>query len=159
MLISILIISFFISCNSIENGWKGIQPLNTDKNSVNNILGTPKIDQNNFFEYETTEAFIRINYSSGSCIKDYYGRGSYIIARDHVIDYTVRFKKLIKVSDFEFDKDKYSRSEDDTANFAYYTYVDSGIVLHILIKDGTEYVSKIDFMPTKSQRETFKCKE
>ncbi len=44
ILIVLLLVNSFGFCDTIENGWKGIKPLKTNKVSVNKLLGTPEID-------------------------------------------------------------------------------------------------------------------
>lgn len=91
----------------IESGWKSIKPLITDKAFVNKLLGTPKIDENNYHNYLTEEAFVQVNYSSTPCKNNQYGRGKFNVLQDRVLDYTVRLKKPIKLDEFNFEREKY----------------------------------------------------
>lgn len=57
-----------VSCQTIEEGWKGIKPLKADKTSVEKLLGKPEIDNNGYHGYRTDGAFIQVNYSTLPCV-------------------------------------------------------------------------------------------
>lgn len=93
ILLFIMFLNLIVSCDTIEDGWKGIKPLKTDKISVNKLLGTPEIDDNEYHRYTSDEAFVRVNYSTAPCKDNQYKRGEYNIAQDTVLDYYVVIKK------------------------------------------------------------------
>jgi hypothetical protein len=144
---------------SIENGWKGIRPLQTNKTTVDRILGTPEIEDDGYHGYKTAEAFIRVNYSSSPCESNPAGRGKYAIPTNTVLDYDVILNKEIRLSEFRFNRQKYRRIADgDVINFVYYYDEEDGIMLTARIQEETEYVRKIDFRPASSEIEKYKCK-
>jgi hypothetical protein len=154
----IMILNYFVWCDSIENGWKGIKPLKTDKASVDKLLGTPEIDTDGFQGYTKDNIYVRINYSSTPCINTYFGRGEYNIAKDTVLNYEVVIKRVMKISELEFNHEKYLKdTSGDLANFVSYIDSEDGIIITVYVQEGTEYVKTISFSPTKQDSETFKC--
>jgi hypothetical protein len=158
----LLLIAFFnsiILCDSVENGWKGVKPLENDKTSVDKLWGTPEIDDNGYAGYLTDEAFIQVNFTSSPCENNQYGRGKYNVAKDTVLNYTVNLKKMIKLSDFKFNREKYVKdTSGDLANFVDYINAEEGVDITVYIQEEVEYVTKIRFSPTEKDTEIFKCK-
>ncbi|MCY7348151.1 MAG: hypothetical protein LH614_18315, partial [Pyrinomonadaceae bacterium] len=104
--INVLILIIFLNIigfsQTVEDGWKGIKPLKTDKTAVDKILGKPEMDDNNYQRYSTDEAFVRVNYSTVPCKDNQYKRGEYNIAKDLVWDYYVVLDNIVKLSDFKY---------------------------------------------------------
>lgn len=162
MYISLLIIllSSIVSCQTIEKGWKGIEPLKTDKATVNKLLGTPKVDDNGYHSYTSDETFIQVNYSTAPCQDNQYNRGKYIVVKDTVLDYIVNIKKVVKLSEIKFKREKYKKdTSGDVLDIADYINEEDGVVIGIYIQEGTEYVGAIRFRPSKQNAEAFKCSE
>ncbi len=153
------IIGLSQSNSLIEDGWKGIKPLETDKAKVNKLLGTPKVDDNEYYGYTTSEALIWVTYATAPCEKDNLGRGEYNVAKDTVLSYFVSIQKPLKLSDFQFNKEKYRRvKNEEQPNLANYYNNEDGIEISVWIEEGIEYVGKIYYKPSKQKEENFKCK-
>ena len=163
--INVLILIIFLNIigfsQTVEDGWKDIKPLKTDKATVNQILGKPeKVDDNDYHNYRTEEAFIRVNYSTAPCKDNQYERGEYNVTEETVLDYWVRPEKAIKLSDFQFKREKYKRVPDqELRDLARYYNEEDGVFIFVGIEDEIEYVGKIYFRPSKQDSEAFKCEE
>ncbi len=135
----ILLLNSVVLCQTIEDGWKGIKPLETNKTKVDKLLGKPEIDDNGYYNYRTDEAFIQVNYSENPCSKDNYGRGKYTVAKDTVLSYWVHLKEGIKLSEFNFDREKYYKDTSGDLKSSYDFYNDEdGIGIDIGIQGSTE---------------------
>ena len=146
--------------SSIEDGWKGIKPLKTNKVEVSKLLGTPEIDDNDYHNYRTDEAFVRVNYSTAPCQKSDFGRGKFNIPKEIVLDYVVHIKELVKLSEFKFEREKYIKdTSGDVENNVLYVNEREGIIISVHIQEGTEYAGTIYFRPKPKLAETLKCTE
>lgn len=156
----LLLLNSFLFCNTIENGWKGIEPLKADKAAVNKLLGTPEVDDNGYYGYTTDEAFIQVNYSTAPCENNQYKRGKYNVPKDTILDYVVNVKKTIKLSELAFNREKYKTdTSGDVGNVVAYYNEEDGIMIEVGIsREGTEYVKTIYFRPKQKTAETLKCK-
>jgi hypothetical protein len=153
------IIGLSQSNSLIEDGWKGIKPLEIDKAKVNKLLGTPEIDDNEYYNYRTDEAFIHMTYATAPCEKDNLGRGEYNVAKNTVLKYAVSIKNVIKLSDMQFNKEKYRRvKNEEQPNLADYYDNENGIEISVWIQEGIEYIGTIYYKPSKQKEENFKCK-
>lgn len=160
MLIFALCFNALATNDFIENGWKGIKPLETNKKTVEQVLGQPeKTDDNSFQFYSSDDEFVRINYSTAPCKQNYYGRGDYNVPEDTVLDYYVILTKRMKLKDFKFHHEKYKREEDsERLDLIYYKNSDDGIMITVGVKDGIEYVGEVRFYPTPKTIEKCECK-
>lgn len=147
------------SCQTLEDGWKGIQPLRTGKTKVEKILGNPKvIDDNNYHGYRADGVFIQVNYSTAPCAENQYNRGRYNIPADTVLDYVVNLHTRIKLSDLKFEKAEYYRETDHhSSNLVYYTRRDNSIRITAVVQDDGEYAGRISFMAGNSESQKHKC--
>jgi hypothetical protein len=143
--------------SKIEDGWKGIKPLRTDKKSVEKLLGKPEIDNNGYHGYRTEEAFIRVNYSTLPCQDNQYKRGEYNIPKDTVLNYSVRPQKLTLLSNLNFKKEQYYKDTSGDANSVRLINNEEGITISVQDQEKTEYFSGVDFRPSKDDAEKFKC--
>lgn len=90
--INILLLTLALTFNCfaldgyIENGWKNIKPLQTDRKTVEKIFGSPEASRENFSNYDTLDFFVHIEYSTGSCEENNYEKGSYEVPSDTVIN-------------------------------------------------------------------------
>lgn len=150
-----------VSCQTIEDGWKGVKPLKTDKAAVEKLFGKPEVvDDNDYHGYRTDGAFIQVNYSTAPCKENQYNRGKYNVPADTILDYTVNFKDRIKFSDLKVDKEKYNKEMDGhVGDLVYYTSRDNSIRITAIVQNEAEYVGKISFRATKSDSEKFQCAE
>ena len=62
--IVMMILTSTISCQSLENGWKDIKPLHSNKGEVEKIFGEPKIVGNNSYRYTTDDAYVEVKYAT-----------------------------------------------------------------------------------------------
>lgn len=158
-LIFIMLMSSITTCQSIEEGWKGIKPLRADKDSVDKKLENPGSDSNGAF-YRTDEAFVRVYYSTEPCMESKLGFGDYDVPKNTVLQYSVSLNKLIiKLSDLKFARKNYYRdTSGDVKNSVFYYPADGSIIISVHIDpEGTEYVSGIDYKARKEDAEKFKC--
>ena len=159
LFILILLLNSIVFCNSIENGWKEIKPLETNRATVDKLLGQPEIDDNGYHIYETDEALVRIIYTETPC-KDhkFKRRGEYNVAKDTVLEYWVVLKQRIKLSEIQFDQEKYYKdTSGDLTSHADYDYFEEGIRIGVYIQEDVEYVTGFSFRPGKRHDEMYKC--
>ena len=160
ILFLMLFLNSFMFCDTIENGWKGIKALKTDKATVYKLLGKPEIDDNGYAGYSTDDAFIEVNFSTAPCENDQYERGKYKVPKETALDYTVRLKKKIKLSEFRYNQEKYEKdTSGDLKSSADYYNPNDEITIGVYIQEGTEYVTDIHFGINKKDAELFKCEE
>lgn len=159
ILVFILLLNSIVLCQAIEKGWKGIKPLQTNKATVDKLLGTPEINDNGYQNYKTDDAFVQVNYSTAPCEENQYKRGEYNIAQNTVLDYTVRLKERILLSEFNFKRDDYTKDTSGCLlSSADYRNEDNSISIGVYIQEGTEYVTDIRFRESNKNIEAFKCK-
>ena len=161
ILILIIILNIVGFSQNIENGWKAIKPLKTNKTTVDKILGKPETDDNGYQRYSMDEAFIRVNYSTLPCQDDPYDRGKYVVPKKTVLDYYVVLEKdFVPLSEFGVNLKKYEKdTSGDLINFINYRNNDIGIDFAVTVQETFEFVREIRFTPSKKDNETFKCKE
>ncbi len=156
----IFLLNIFVFSQTVEDGWKGIKPLRTNKVAVDKILGKPETDDNDYKRYSTDEAFIRVNYSTSPCKDNQYKRGEYNVPQDFILDYYVVLDKMVKLSDFKYKRGKYVKdTSGDLKSSALYINETDGVWLTVYIQEDAEYVTKIYYKPNKKNAEAFRCKE
>lgn len=155
-----LCINLLLNCDSIENGWKGIKPLNSTKREVEKLLGPPISDKDGFYGYRTPEAFISIEYSATPCTANSGKRGQFSIPQNTVVNYVVTLKEPLKLSDLEFARPKYEKDTGDghLLNYALYINKVDGISIEVFSKDEIEYVGGIYVKPSVEEDKKLKCK-
>src|SRR5688572_29377279 len=108
LLLSLLVST--VSCQKLEDGWKGIQPLKTRKSAVEKILKAPEASMSSgYVGYSTEVAYLRVTYAEAPCSDAPFGRGEFNVPENTVIHYTVQIRKSIEFSEVEFAKEKYTR--------------------------------------------------
>lgn len=158
ILILIAFLCSIMPCDSIENGWKGIKPLETNKTEADKILGEPEVDEFGYYTYSSEETFIRVSYSTNPCTESKYGRGDYNTAVNTVLSYTVRFNNLTKLSELKFDLSKFVEHPDShVTNYKYYYNKDQSIIIGVQLQGDREYLLNIRFMPNKNTANQLKC--
>lgn len=165
VLFIILLLNSIVICQTIEEGWKGIKILKTNKTEVNNLLGKPEVYKDGHYGYKTDDAFIRISYSETPCKEASFGRGDYNIVEETVLNYNVNFKENIKLSEFKFKPEKYYRdTSGDLTNFVSYQNFEDGIIITVQIQESgkkdledVEYVRTINFTPSIIANNPYKC--
>ena len=144
----------------IEDDWKGIKPLITNKVSVNELLGTPKVDDNDYYGYSSEEAFVQVNYSTAPCEDNQYKRGNFNISKDTVLGYIVHIRQTVKLSEIKFNRGRYKKELDNhSPALAIYHNQKDGIQIIVGIQEKDEYVENIYYRPSKKNAERFKCKD
>jgi hypothetical protein len=133
----------------VEQGWKGIRPLITNRETVETVLGKRVwVDGNAYYAYDTDDAFIQVNYSTAPCAENRYGRGKYNVPVGTVLGYTVNLKKIVKLADIRFDRPKYFKDTGgDVHNSWYYVNVDAGTSIGAFAQDAEG-----DELDTKQER-------
>jgi hypothetical protein len=156
----LLALNFTVLCSPLEDGWKGIKPLSSDMTTVNRILGEPKVDSYGYYRYAVDETHIEVSYAAVPCSEAEYGRGEYSVPAKTVIYYSVHFRKLVKLSELEFAREKYKRvtNEHEPDVVTYYSE-EFGITIITNLQGGVEYVASIDFRPSMAGKQRYKYKK
>lgn len=157
-LILIFALNLSGSCQSLEDGWKDIRPLKTDKKTVEKILGTPKVDSNGYHGYKIGDVFIQVNYSTEPCVGDLLNRGKYNVPKDTVLEYIVYFHEFTELSKLKFDRKKFTESRSEHLSEVFYLASrEIGVIIAAFEQQGREYVSNIEFRPKTKDMEKVKC--
>jgi hypothetical protein len=158
IILVIVLLSPFASCQRIENGWKEIKPLKTSKAAVEKILGHVEPDQYGYFGYQLgDEVFVQINYTTKPCQASSVGRGDYAVPKDTVLRYDVRFRKPIKLSDLKYRRQDYVRQTDAHSEGQFVLINRNGGVMITGETNGSDLVNVIYFTPSTDDKEKFKC--
>lgn len=148
ILVFALLFHSFICPDSIENGWKSIKILKTNKIDAEKVLGKPKNKTIEYYEYDTTDTLVYAKYSTAPCKKTDGGRGNYDVPENTILDLSVFPKKPVKLNELKYSREKYMQFERNQEYFDFeYENDDDGISFLTKIKDGIEYVYSIRFEP------------
>lgn len=154
-----LALFFTLICDGIEDGWKGIRPLHSDRSAVEKVLGKAKIAEDGDYVYLTDDAVIRVNYSNAPCQAADYGRGKYKVAEGTVLDYVVNFRNDMRLRDLSFQRDKYIRdTSGDVINFVSYVNLLGGVTASVTVEENVEFVTSLRYRATKVDESKFLCK-
>lgn len=154
----ILFLVFQAHCQTIDNGWKGVTPLKATRADVEKVWGKGERDRTGSFRYSTSDAFVRIHYSSEPCQPDETGRQPFNVPKDTVLDYIVFPNKLLYLSELKLKAgDFFKDTSGDVRNSYVYVNRDNSIIVSIHVENNVEYVSKIQFRPTRDRAENFRC--
>lgn len=154
-----LLLSIIVSCDPIEEGWKGIRPFKTNRTTVDKILGKPEESSPGYFNYRAPDSFVHMTYSTGACLEDQLGRGEYNVPKDTVLRYNVHIKKAFKLADLRFNVERYKKSADPELLERSYYYNDvDGVEISTIKADGIEYVARISFELSKAEKKSLECK-
>lgn len=146
------------SCQRLEDGWRGIQPLKTRKAQVEKILGKPEIDDNGYHGYRFDGGFIQVNYSTAPCEENQYKRGKYKIQSGTVLDYIVNLHEGVKLSELKFERGSYYKETSiHGGDLVYYIRRDNSIWITAFVQNGEEYAGRISFRAGNSDSEKHKC--
>lgn len=154
-----LILTSAVSCESIENGWKKIKPLQTERTVAERVLGSGAADDNSYYMYPTEDAYVQVNYSTAPCKANRYERGKFNVPYNTVLDYSVMFKNPPLLSEIRFNREKYVKdTSGDLLDVAAYRNNEDGVDIAVAIEGNREIVHKIYFRPTRKDSEKFVCK-
>lgn len=157
-LISLVVAVSVGNCWTIEDGWKGIKPLLTNRTAVEKTLGRGEIDDNGYVTYVTEEASIQVNYSAPPCIQNQYERGKYRVPENTVLDYQLHFRQFVKLSELEWEKVRYKKdTSGDVESLAVYRDQKHGISIYVSVQGGVEYVGRIVYRPSEEQEKASRC--
>ena len=158
----IFILASVVSCQTLENGWKGIKPLHSTKNEVDKVWGEPKIDDNGYYRYTTNDAYIQVNYATTPCKENQYNRGKFSVSENTVLGYWINFNgspEFPTLSSLQLDKTKYEKdTSGDTILVYSYWERDDGIRLTVNETGNLLRVQTMEFRPSKLDQEKFACK-
>lgn len=159
LILLILVFNLVGTCQSIDDGWKGIKPFVSNKASVEKLLGTPTIDNNGYYGYKYMGIGVQINYSTAPCIGDQYDRGKYTIPIDSVLSYVVNFNTPTKFSELKLSSEKFVEVKDEHMLGDVWHYSKNGaIAISSYSRDGEEFVGQIIVNASKQDKEKFLCK-
>jgi hypothetical protein len=125
--------------------WRGILPLHTTKQEVEEIVKGLKRNTNS--SYETEKETIFINYTSGKCD----GNGWNVVP-DTVLDYQVYSKRREKINEVNKTYTNLILTSDD-AGYRYFTEVKNGLQYLVDTEDVVEFIR---YVPT-SDDSKFRC--
>lgn len=157
--IALILLSSVASCQTVDDGWKGIKPLHTGKGAAEKLLGKAKVDDNNYHMYTNGDVSVEINYSTSPCKKEQYNRGKFDVPESTVLGYRVLFKTYPKLSELKFNKEKYENYPGGhVPNLEYFSNYEDGIRIEVVMRNGDQFVQKIEYSPSKSDSKKLACK-
>jgi len=145
----------------VDDGWKGIVLFKTKKAVVYAKFGKPKIYDKGYKMYKTNEALEQINYSSAPCEVELkhpgIKRGEFNIPEGTVLDMWVNFVHTVLPADLNIDLQKFRRdTTGHILNKGTY-YGSNGLSIHVQIYDGKEFVYKITYRSSTTDKEKYVC--
>jgi hypothetical protein len=162
-LVLICLTNFFLlsSLCDIEQGWKGIRVLNSNRRDVEEKLGKPVSDESGEVRYETPEAHARVLYSIGPCVAADTVRGGYDVKEGTVVQYEVQPKNLTRFDELKWDKSRYE--SDETSHqvgvFYYFNPQDGILIVAQKITSGSpETIRTMYFQRPKELESKYRCK-
>lgn len=159
-LLCIFVLAHATFAQSLDDGWKGVRPLLTDKVAVEKTFGNAEIDDNGYHSYRHGGTFIQVNFSSAPCAKDQYNRGEFTVAADTVLGYTVNFSSSILLSELKFDTSSYRKETSDHApGQIHYISDKHSVMISSAIQGSREYVGRIMFKPNVADSKRLKCSD
>jgi hypothetical protein len=150
-----------IQCD-VQDGWKDLRPLVTSRPEAEKKIGSFRTGAANkdYYDYETEDAFVQINYSTVPCSEDRLSRGQYSVPTNTILDYWVVPKKKIKLTQLRFDRTKFERVTGHVLNAAHYENTNDGIDISVTVEiDGTETLAKIRYTPPRSLARKYSCEK
>ncbi len=153
------LLNLVVMCHSVESGWKGIKPLETNKATVEKLLGQSEIDDNGYHNYKTDEAYIQAIYTENPCEDNKFKRrGGYNVAKDTVLEYWVVLKQMVKLSEVKFEREKYYKdTSGDLISHADYDDFEEGIRISVYIQEDDEYVTGYSYRAGNRQNKMYQC--
>lgn len=156
-LFAVWVFTSIIWCDSIEEGWKGILPLRSDREFVEAKLGKPTSTKGEISEYLLNDAFVRITYSREGCSGKVKGR-IYNIPDDTVLEYTVNYRSKVDVAGLNFDRATfYKDTSGDVVNNYSLVKFNAGVLIGVETINERDLVSNIWYWPSKTDSERFRC--
>ena len=130
------------------NSWRGLTPLQSMREEVERLLGSPKDSVGKIFIYDTQAEKVHVWYSEGACKTS--GIGQWNVPLGTVLQIRVYPKATILLRDLQFDMSKYQRLPDpNIPNWALYQNEDSGVLVQTKLENGCEQVEILTYEPTK----------
>ncbi len=159
LIISALTFCCFGQNTFIEDGWKGIKILQTNKTAVEKITGKPEtITEEGYYNYDNGEFFMHASYSTAPCVKSEWNRGNFNVPADTVIELDVTLSEGIKLSEFKFHRERYIIEKDPHRSDVYYfNSQEDAIYITVGVIDGIEYVGRIRFRRNAKDEKKYAC--
>jgi hypothetical protein len=158
-----LVLTAGANCQTLEEGWSGIKPLETKKSVVEEKLGRTKLDAiGPYYDYDGNKIVIRANYSTSPCMPVPGDPKGYRIPKDTVLDYVVYFNNPTLLSEIKFDGDEYTKqlSVHRPDDFILLNE-EKGIMIVGYVRNDVvgEYIDKIYFRPSRQVKAKLSCKK
>jgi hypothetical protein len=148
---------------ALDEGWKGIRVFKTARSEVEKLLGKPFKEENGTFWYDTDDARLSFIYSGNPCYAPETLMGRFNVKAETVLQYDVRFSKVITTRDLGMDLASYKRFEDrhnlGRANWSYKGKTDIFVETLALSDPGKDIVRTIYFGRTPEQIAKFECQK
>lgn len=152
LILLMLFLNLNISCQSFEDGWRGIKPLVTTRDAVEAQLGPGENRSEEESAYKETSVVIK--YIVSPCDQNGLNRPA-----GTVLSYNVALDPVARLDSMKIQISKYQKDKSgDTASFAYLNSKD-GITIIAQEQEGVEYVTGFMFSPEKKLKEESSCKK
>ena len=154
-----VILVFAVNESVFTQDWKKIVPFVSTCKDVKKTLGTGKC-QYPRSDFDHTDFSVSIHFYEGSCTgkeKSSAGQQTYSLPKGTVLSVSVRFKKLMALSDYKRDLSKYEvKQEPDLPNYKIYTNKEIGEEITVV---NNEWIQNIFRFESSSNKQKFLCKK
>lgn len=147
------------SAQQYDLGIPGVKPLKTSRKTFEKIYASPLVTnpENKIYKYQTDTFYIEVTYTGKSCSDENYGE--YDVPTNTLLSATVRYRKPVKLSQLNFDANRFSKDESgDVGDFYQYIDRNNGVTIRVRIRRGDDqYVSSVDYYPNSSEENRRRC--
>ena len=160
VLIFTAVLLFPSAAPASAKGWRGLVPLESTREDVRRLLGTPVKGADYVVErYQLTEETVTVGYVTYRCeVELPLGCPTAPICKlppHTVLNITVRPRRPVPVSELDIDLSKFEKNPDDhnTGRLFFYKDREQGFMVHVF--DGA--VIAYSYSPTAEDKKMFRC--
>lgn len=129
-----------------QNVWRGLIPLHSRREEVEQLLGSPKDSISQTYRYETQTERIDVSYSEGKCETSV--SGGWNVPTGTILKIKVYPRTTILIRDLPFGMGSYRRSPDpNIRNRFFYMSDEIGVMIESELEQGCERVVSITYQP------------
>lgn len=126
IIIPILLLALTTSSSQVGKGWRGIEPLHSNREEVERILGSPTGSCTDVCHYQTKTESVFVRYSAERCAQ---GEANPLnVSPNTVISVTVFSEAKPRLRDLKLNIRKFTRTKNpELRGYATYTNAETGV--------------------------------
>ncbi len=147
---------------SLEKGWYGLLPLESDRSKVEAIFGEATGATSSEHRYQNEDVLLRVVYSHEDICADRARRSSrFDVPVDTVLEYIVVLRNRFPITDLKWEKDLYKKEKSPhVLRRTSYRNVKDGVSFEtVTLDDGSEIVESLQFFPSDKLAQKYRCAE